>query len=225
MKLLAQISLLAFSSAAVSTASAVTVSELGITPPSENVEESYTAGNASYQWRNNVQDGRRDLGQSFLAASDFTMDSFSFRTDGNVQFGASGASFTATVYESSDITSIGTSISSQSGNYLTQASNPVVGNWLLFDLEEDVDLRGGKYYTILLSWDSAGVTDQDQVFLIDDSNGYSDGRLWQDNGSGPVSIPSFDMVFSVQSIPEASTLAYVSVLGLSGLALAMRRRR
>ncbi len=184
---------------------------------------SQTTGNAGYQWRDN-EASRRDLGQSFLATSDFVLDSFSFLANGNVQVGADDAAFTATVYESSVITSVGSSISSQTGNYLTQASNPIDGNWLLFDLEENVSLTSGNYYTIMLSWNIASVTDQDQVFNVDTLNNYTDGRLWQYDG-GSFSAPGYDMAFTVQAVPEPATMAMGIGLGVLGLALYFRRRK
>jgi hypothetical protein len=205
-------------------AQAVTVSDFGASPPTENVEVSQTIGNASYQWRNN-EDSRRDLGQSFLAETSFTLDAFSFQTDGNIQFGASGAGFTVTIYENNNRDAVGSAISTQTGNYITDASNPLAGNWLLFDLAENVDVAAGKYYTIMLSWNVASVTDQDQVFRINTNGGdYLPGRLWQYNGTAFEPL-GYDMAFTVQAIPEPSTMAYGLGAGVLIVSLFLKRRR
>jgi len=208
---------------ALSAQASVITTDFGTSAPSLNVEAGWTSGNASYQWRDN-ETSERDLGQSFLAESNFTMDSFSFQTDGNIQVGASGSAFTATIYESTEITSIGTQVSAQTGNYVTSAINPVAGNWLLFDLEENISITSGNYYTIMLSWNVADVTDQDQVFRIDTNNTYTDGSLWEYDGSSYTRL-GYDMAFTVQSIPEPAMMAQIMGLGILSLAFVVKRRR
>ncbi|MDP0495842.1 MAG: hypothetical protein Q7Q73_06500 [Verrucomicrobiota bacterium JB024] len=223
MKLSRPLTLVAAMSFALS-AQAVTVSDFGANPPTENVEVSQTISNGAYQWRNN-EASRRDLGQSFLAETDFTLDSFSFQANGNVQVGASGAAFTVTIYENNNRDAVGTAISTQTGTYLTSASNPVASNWLLFDLAENVDVTAGNYYTIMLSWNVASVTDQDQVFQIDSTGtSYLPGRLWEYNGTTFTPM-GYDMAFTVQAIPEPSTMAYGLGAGVLIVSLFLKRRR
>lgn len=223
MKLSQPLTLVAAMSFALS-AQAVTVSDFGANPPTENVEVSQTIGNASYQWRDN-EASRRDLGQSFLAETSFTLDAFSFQADGSIQVGASGSAFTVTIYENNNRDAVGNAISTQTGTYLTSASNPVAGNWLMFDLAENVDVTAGNYYTIMLSWNVASVTDQDQVFRINTDGGdYAPGRLWEYNGTTFTPL-GYDMVFTVQAIPEPSTMAYGLGTGVLIVSLFLKRRR
>ncbi|GHC09923.1 PEP-CTERM sorting domain-containing protein [Cerasicoccus arenae] len=201
---------------------AETVVDVSPTAPDTNIEASFTSGTASgYQWRDN-ENSRRDLGQSFLADSSFTLDAFSFSALGNVQAGASGASFDVKIFESDNISLIGSAISTQSGTYLTSGSNPVSGNWIVFDLE-DVALTAGNYYTIVLSWDSAGVQDQDQVFGMVSGNLYGDGSAWESSDGVNFSSLGGDLQFTVQSIPEPSTVALF--LGVVAISVVARQRR
>jgi len=223
MKLSRSIYALAAMGIALST-QAVTVSDFGATPPTLDVEVSQTITNAAYQWRNN-ESGQRDLGQSFFADTDFILDSFSFQANGNIQVGATGSAFTVTIFENDNRDAVGTSISTQSGNYLTSASNPVAGNWLLFDLEDNVAVTAGNFYTIMLSWNIASVTDQDQVFNINtDGGAYGPGRLWEYNGTTYTPL-GYDMAFTVQSIPEPGTMAYTMGLTVLCVSLFIKRRR
>ncbi len=158
-----------------------------------SVPESLTG----YQWRNNDSGGRRDLGQSFKAAANGTMTAFSVAVAGNVQVGAYNAAFTVTVYESDRSSEMGKAVSTQKGTYLDRFSNPINPGWITFELEA-VSLTGGKYYTIIFSWDNLGIARQDQVFASA-NHIYSDGRLWESaDGKQFKSSTGADLVFCVQ---------------------------
>lgn len=209
-------------------AAASVVVSVSPTEPSENVEASYTGGSPSgYQWRDN-ENSRRDLGQSFLAESSFVMESISFRAWGNIQNGASGADFDIAVYESSDKTLMGSEISTSSGAFLTTASNTINGDWITFTFDE-VSVTAGNYYTVILSWESAGVTDQDQVLGMVSGNPYDDGYAWESTDGTNFNRLGGDLQFSVQSqIPEPSSAGFL--IGLTGALLVLplrvlRRRR
>lgn len=126
------------------------------------------------QWVNDDSISR-SLGQSFLARKNALMDSLSFKAAGNIQPGASEASFTLTIYESAVAKELGTAISTQTGTYMNTSENPINGGWVTFDVE-DVNLVAGKYYTCILSFNEAGVMRQSQVFQ--QSSGYGKGYLW-----------------------------------------------
>lgn len=214
--------------ASISSVAAVTIVNSDLAP-TENVVTSFEPGaSVGYAWRDNTS-AERDLGQSFLAESSFTLDSFSFLTAGNVQFGASGAAYTVTVYEGADITEggsislLGSAISTQTGNFLTSGSNPVSGDWLIFDVD-NVSIVAGHYYTLMLSWDTAGIATQEQVFAVTNPGGYANGRLWEGAGASTnYTSTGLDLAFTVQSIPELSSFA--SIIGVLSMCVVARRRR
>lgn len=191
--------------------------------PTSNVLVSYDPdATTGYQWRDN-ENSKRDLGQSFLAASDVVMDSFSIKSGGNLQNGAKGALFTLTIYESSSAGSLGSTLSSQGGTYLTEGS--ISGAWVRFDVD-NVNLSSGNYYTVMLSFDTPDVQDQDQVFTLSSvaaSSSYADGRSWQANeGAAASSSTAYDYGFAVQVVPEPMTLG---MLGAGGVVLLIARRK
>ena len=190
--------------------------------PTTNVLTSFdpTTSNG-YQWRDN-ENTERDLGQSFLASTDVTMDSFSFRSGGNLQTGAKNSPFTVTIYKSATDGSLGTAVSTQFGNFLANDdAGSISGAWLTFNID-NIALSAGNYYTFILSFDNHDVQDQDQTFQLSDE-GYSDGRLWQSNeGAAFASSSVNDFAFAVQIVPEPVT---IGMLGVGSLVLLIARRK
>lgn len=162
---------------------------------------------SGYAWRDN-ESSERDFGQSFLATSDVVMDSFSLQANGNLQNGAKNAAFTVDLYESATDGTIGSVVESYHGNYLANDdAGSITGTWVTFDVE-DISLSLGKYYTFTLSFDNAGVQDQDQVFSLS-SEGYAAGRFWQANaGAAFASSTVNDAAFVVQIVPGVAVSGY-----------------
>lgn len=152
---------------------------------------------SGYAWRNNLS-GRRDLGQSFLVLTNTMMDAFSLKAAGNIQNGASMAAFTVKVFESSNESSIGSVLLTQPGTYLSAAQNPVNPGWITFDIE-DLSLTAGKYYTVVLSFDNAGVNLQEQVFSVGVPSQYSGGTVWTSADGITYSTVNLDLGFVVHS--------------------------
>jgi hypothetical protein len=138
------------------------------------------------------------------------MDSFSLKLAGNIQAGASAAAITAKVFESSDRTLIGNLVSTQNGNFLSDALNPVNPGWVTFDLDNQ-NLTAGNYYTVMLSFDVADVAHQDQILSVENPGSYADGYTWESSDGVSYSRTSFDLPFSVQTIPEPATLGLISL--------------
>lgn len=156
--------------------------EMDSLPPSENIEaiidESST--NAGYTWRNDLSEGRRDIGQSFLASGSFDMDIFSLQIHGNIKSGIPGAVFTFTLYKSENPLFLGEPVARQTGTFPTHFI-PGTGKdfWLTFYITP-VRLIEGSHYTFVLSFDEIG-SDRFLGFtrssLGDDP--YRSGRSWE----------------------------------------------
>ncbi|MFA5688500.1 MAG: hypothetical protein WC959_05080 [Kiritimatiellales bacterium] len=154
------------------------------------------------QWRANDNNGRRDVGQSFLVSADTVMVAFSFQSYGNLQGGAARAPFTVRIYESRDESTIGKIISTQSGTYLTPDSS-IAKAWVTFNLEK-VPLKANRYYTVTLAFDRSNVYKQEQVFCAAAKSDYPKGRNWRAEDGAPFayrSVISGDLAFSVQVLP------------------------
>ncbi len=207
---------------------AAVITTLSSTAPSTNVEASYTAASpAGLQWRYDITSGRRDLGQSFLAADSFTMDSFSFQLQQAVPAGAPGASFTVTILQSATVSSIGTAISTQSGTITGLTTGSGNANWLTFDVD-NVGMSLGMYYTVMLSFDTQAANQTLNFNSVSAAGGYSNGAAWIYTTGPNYTQPGSDLFFYVQSvsIPEPSSLATfaMAVLFLYG-AITIRTRK
>ncbi|MFA5688044.1 MAG: PEP-CTERM sorting domain-containing protein [Kiritimatiellales bacterium] len=191
--------------------------------PTDNVLIGNATGTAGLGWRNNGTDPVREIGQSFLASMDTIMDSFSLKAGGGVGAGASGAGFSVTIYSNSVDTTLGTAISTQTGTYLTTSDGVSSGAWITFDLEDNINLYSGNYYTFTLTWDDPAVPAKNQNFFHQNTGStFSEGRLWQNNGSSWAASGVADFVFVVQAIPEPVS---AGLLTIGGVALMFFRKR
>ncbi len=186
--------------------------------PSGNVVVSYLPETTSgYAWANN-DSYRRDLGQSFLAPGDFMMDAVSYQLSQGLRAGAVGAAITVKVFESADVSVIGTCIATNSGNYLPAGLDPApaAGGWVTFDII-DVPVTAGKYYTTMLSFDEYA-SQRDQGFYYLD--GYDGQGFKSADGITYARATGLDLAFVVQEVsePEIGDIA-VEYLGANGLAL------
>ena len=201
------------------TANAAVIVSLGATEPSANVEASLTNSTntpTGFSWRN-LPTSKRDLGQSFLATSAFTMDVMSFKLSGNIQTGSPGADFTIELFESTTQSSIGSSISTQSATFPNFTGGS--GDWLSFDID-DIAVTSGKYYTFVLAWDSPATSRSINLSVVTGSE-YAGGNVWEDTGSG-LNASNLDVFFIVQSVvPEPGSLA---LCGTGGLLIFRRKR-
>lgn len=192
------------------------------TIPTENVLASFdpTIGLSSLQWRDN-DSAQRDIGQSFLATSSTIMNSFSLKASGTLQQGAFDAPFTVTIYENSSDDALGSTISTQSGTYFS-AGTAIDEKWMTFDID-NLSLTSGNYYAFVLSFDNAGVADQDQT-VYQSTEGYSSGRRWYSVSDSFTTSTSYDLAFSVQVVPEPASMGLISFGGVCLLALRRRFR-
>ena len=186
--------------------------------PSGNVVVSYVPETTTgYAWANN-DSYRRDLGQSFLSPKDFSLAAVSYQLSQGLRSGAVGAAITLKVFESSDVLSIGTLVSTQTGNYLPAGLDPApaAGGWVTFDLI-DVAITSGKYYTAMLAFDEyAPLRDQGLYYL----DGYEGQGFKSADGITYARATGLDLAFVVQEVsaPEIGDVA-VEYLGVNGLAL------
>ncbi len=178
----------------------VTVSYNDAQPTNTVVSYTPPEGEMSgYAWANNANPYRRDMGQTFLAPRDFTLHSFSYCLSKGLRSGAVHAPFTVTVFESAIQGRIGTVISKQSGLFLDSRyrPRPAVGGWMTFDID-DLNLKAGNYYTLMLSWDEQAESKRDQGFYVKNPGGYADGNLWVSANGKKYSRSPRDMAFTVQ---------------------------
>lgn len=192
----------------VSSANAEMVIRFSAAPPADHVIVSHIPDEkAGWGCRNSSTVGRRDLGQSFLAPFDFTMTAFSFQINAGIRADAASAPVTVTLFESSRSGVIGDVISTQKGAYLGRTSRAAPEGWVVFDIE-DIPLRAGKYYAVVLSWDESKPT-MEQGFYLETSGTYKDGQAWTSvNGARYTGVAGKpdprDVVFVVQGkvVPE-----------------------
>lgn len=151
-----------------------------------------------------AETNRHEVGQSFYIATNSLMDAFSLKTAGNIQSSAGRQPFTIRIFESASYTNLGTAISTNVGTYLQKLSDtisiPIFPGWLTLDIA-DVPPTAGKYYTFILSWDSAAPAAGLYQGFSCGNDVSTDSRLW-DIFNGVNTPSAKDFAFSVQGTPR-----------------------
>ena len=179
-------------------------------------------GGAAEAWKNTAH--RRDVGQTFRPAADFTLDRLTVLVAG-LGADAKGAAFTLQVLRFAIPTNLqaGTVVSTQAGT-MPAAGYP--GNndfYLTFDMA-DVALSASTTYGFLLGFDDSPASPMVTLYTSSPDSPYAGGNYFERYDSGAFAAGDFDLVFYLQNPgPEPATLGLLGA-GLLG-AMALRRRR
>lgn len=187
---------------------------------------SSTTQTSGVQWRNDTANGRRDVGQSFQATSNLTLDSVTFRiaADAAPGSGAPNASFTLSLYQVNSAGAFPSSsaILTETGTLTGLTDTSASWNrYVTFDLTNTV-LTSGNYYAVMLAFDSPAAA-RNLVWQVGPSGSYSGGQsIITTDG---ISYSSFgggsDLVFYATAVPEPTAAAF----GLFGVGLVAWRSR
>lgn len=205
-------------------AATVLVSVSDTAPTSSFASNTSTAGGV--QWRNNTASGLRDVGQSFLASTNLTLDSITFRLapDAAPGAGALTAAFSVSIFQVSSASGVpsGTALYTETGTMsgLTGTSSDF-SKYVTFNLT-DVALTGGNYYAVMLYFPTQAAN-RNVTWQVSNSASYTGGMaiVSTDNTNYSGWGSGSDLVFYATAVPEPSTV----VLGLLGLAFVVLRRR
>lgn len=202
--------------------------------PVENVLTSYYIPDgvgSGYQWRNDSNAGvnRRDLGQSFAATSNATLNTIGLQLWGNFQSGARNADITVTIWQ----LATATATPSTSGSQLISTQTGVMpnatggaGSFVNFELDA-VELIAGNHYLFMLSFDSTAAN-RNLVFRTLEHGTYEGGSVVEAALSGDslsYSRLQSDLSFYIQATPIPEPGAAVVLLPAAGLAALLVRRR
>lgn len=218
---------------ALSATAGVTVS-LKADAPTTDVIASFVPATpyAGYQWRNDLDNGLRDLGHSFFAEEDAVLKSFGLLLYGNYQVGTRNADVTINIWE---MTAAGNTPTSAGSELVSTQSvtMPVLtgGKDMYIDFAvDDVDLAGGKYYLFMLSFDDPAAS-RNLVFASRSGSGYPSGNpvtgMMVDDKLVYTNMGSLEMAFYVTAtsqIPEPSAALWLTPLAVAGVLLVRRRR-
>jgi len=199
--------------------------------PSEKILKSYSDDSGSkLNWNATAASGSswRDAGQMFLATDDVSLEAITFRIT-SVSAGAFGASVTIKVFETGDtITALqnGT-LRSTEGGTLPDASGLAADDYITFTLDTPVALTQGKYYTVMLHFDS--VAANRQIGLSSGANQGAAANYWTSqtpfSSYAKGSNLTLTTYFQGTVVPEPSSVAALVCGGLVALALHGTRRR
>ena len=182
-----------------------------------------------------VWGGRGAMGQTITTLSNpdgYSLDSFSFKSHtagGNANAGTSTYTFRIGTIFGTTFTSLASGSANPSDSYSA-------GDWLTMTFDSPVTLSADTQYAIDIrnpntsfgvtvdgawGWRTAGEIDSSYTGGSAYVSGFNGGTVPDDSN---VAFPTIDRVFHVNlaAIPEPSSTA---LLGLGGLALALRRRR
>lgn len=213
--------------AAASTAPAAVLTSLSSTAPSgADVLASQTGFSGGLGWYNTGAGAVRDVGQSFLAASSFTLDKITLALGGSFNSTTASSNFTLTLYSAPNLSTSPTSattVSTQTGTFSFTNGSGGSGTYLTFDIA-NVALTAGTYYTFMLTLDTPSASNSLTV-RQNSSSSYSDGYRWLFDGTSYTSSTTADLTFYVQAaaVPEPS--AAVMALAGIGVLLLVRRKQ
>jgi MYXO-CTERM domain-containing protein len=207
------------------------------TAPTENISNSFVVSdttNSTWQWRYDTENGYRDLGQRFTAASDGVLDAITVQSYYTGGAGAVDSSFTLTVYSFTNTSSsaaIDQTLLTLTG---TLPSDIITTKYFVtFDLPDTLDLESGVSYGFLLHFDNGPTSNQYISMAMGTSADYTipEGSYRIEN-SGTYPPSSFttsqttSLEYYVQVIPEpsASTMA-LAAAAILAVAVLQRRRR
>lgn len=203
---------------------AVITSISATAPTGPEVVTSQTGSTSGLAWYNTGVSAVRDVGQSFLAASSFTLDKITLTLGGSFNSVTATADFKLTLYSAASLSTAPSAVvTSQTGTFAFSNGSGGSGTFLTFDLA-DVALAAGTYYTFMLTLDDA-LTDNSLTVRQNASSTYADGYRWIFDGTSYTSSSTADLAFYVQAaaVPEPSTAALV-VTALGAAALVRRKR-
>lgn len=194
-------------------------------PSGLEIMASQTGASGGLSWYNTGAGSLRDVGQSFLATSDFTLDKITLMLGGSFNSTSATSNFTLTLYSTASLTTspaTATTVSAQTGTFAFSAGSGGDGTFLTFDIA-DVVLTAGTYYTFMLSLNDASANNSLTV-KQNTSSAYSDGYRWLYDGTSYTSSSGADLTFyAMAPVPELSTTMLLTTsLGL--LALIRRKR-
>lgn len=196
----------------------------------------YTANSSNtigYGWKG---DTRRDIGQTFTTTSAFTLDKITLQ----VQFvgsAAPGASYNLSLYQfpSSSSLAASSTLGTWSGT-LPDATSLVptgysfnsgaVGPFLTFDIP-DIALSSGVTYGFVLSFASLTASES-MNFWVKGGGYYANGQQIETGTVGATTFTNSggnDLLFYIQSVPEPSSHALISVGAMVVPAWLLLRKR
>ncbi len=207
---------------------AFVVSSISTSAPTENIvfsQPDYTSGLGWF----NTDTSRRDVGQSFLATSNFTLEAITYTMGGFFSSTTSTSDYTINIYSTSSLEAApntGTLVSSQSGTFTFEDQDGGNDTFLTFDIE-DVSLSSGKYYTIMLVLDD-NIAGNSITLKQSSGSVYADGYRWLYNGTDYSSSTTSDMTLYLtgSTIPEPSgAMIFPAIGGLLAVLIWKRKQR
>lgn len=203
---------------------AVVTSISATAPTGPDIVTSQTDYSGGLSWYNTGAGSIRDVGQSFLATSDYTLDKITLALGGSFGSVAATSDFTLTLYSAPSLSTSpasATVVSVQTGTFAFSTGSGGSGTFLTFDLA-DVALTAGTYYTLMFAFDDA-LANNSLTVRQNISSTYSNGYRWLFDGTSYTSSTGADLTFYVHAVPEPSTVMLVVAALVAGVLL--RRRR
>lgn len=200
--------------------------------PENNILAQYLIADGQgggYQWRNDVANGRRDLGQSFLSDIDASMTAFGLQLWGNYQGGVGGAAGTLSIWKLANSTALPTATGSvllSTQDFVMPTLTGGAGQFINFSIEE-VQLQKDNYYLFMISFDDTAAN-RNLVFRSLEVGQYPDGNTYNGTLSGEsmtyVRMGS-DLSFYVTATPIPEPSMALLLPAVAGAFLMLRRRR
>lgn len=174
-------------------------------PPQEAVISHIGDNPSGWQWRWANDTGRRDVGQTFTATSDFTLDKIALSVHTGAVAAVSHAPFTLTLSQYPDAQA--SAAAEKLGAWHGELPDNSNGNayrqdaWLIFDVP-DCKLQKGNVYGFVLQFDAAKPTGQGVVFSVPQVEAYPEGRsLYSTDGQNWRSSLDFNFVIIAARAP------------------------
>ncbi|PTX99206.1 hypothetical protein DB345_02195 [Spartobacteria bacterium LR76] len=194
----------------------------------------------SIGWRYDVTSGLRDVGQSFLATSAFSLEALSIfvnQTQATTNAALQNAVMTLTIFSVASSTSSGTQgnpangtvVSTQTGTFASDFT--VTGNtansWITFSLDTPVSLAAGGSYVWMLSFENQAANRVVTMAFLN-GNTYANGFAWVSTDGSTYSLlngVNADTTFILQgtAVPEPATATLMAAAVALGLICHRRR--
>lgn len=208
--------------------------------PTTNIQVSQASHDVgtSIGWRYDVANGLRDVGQSFLATTAFSLEALSIYANVTPNLTAiQNAVMTLTIYSVASSTSSGaqgnpangTVVSTQTGTFASNFS--VAGNtansWITFTLGAPVSLAAGGSYVWMLSFENQAANRSITMAFLN-GNPYASGFAWASTDGSTYSLlngVNADTSFILQgtAVPEPASASLVIAALAAGLVCHRRR--
>lgn len=167
---------------------------------------SSTVSAGGLQWRNDTINLRRDVGQSFLASSNVTLDAITFQLASNATpgSGALNAAFSLSLYQVTSASAFPASpaILTESGS-LTGLTGTTTdfSKYVTFDLANTA-LIAGNYYAVVLTFPSQ-VANQNVVWQVSNTAAsYTSGQAIISTDGTTFSANNDLVFFATAAVPE-----------------------